>query len=528
MTSLIHFYFTIINLIIFNTIKIYSFLNKQINLKEYLFGISKCHIPLIFLMFLVGYFEVRIVDTLALGFGNYKLNILSIFDSTISHNNISWSWIIPDIKLTNGEELEGFNFLGLGGIILVILGGYSALSQKKIKLLNNNLFNNGIYFAIIIMFLLSLSNNIAIGKVKILSIPLNDYLYGLFSIIRSSGRLFWIVSYFIIFLSIFFINIKYKKNSFLIFLIILIIQFFDISPALKNYITNDHNKNKTLQIKDEFWTKTEITKINHLITTNPVNYNKHFNKLAYYMEKNKIYKTNIVKMARIDREKAAKNKYVLIEKFNKKQLDENTIYIIDNIGHLISLQHIFKDDNVGFFFKDNIWIMIKNKKNLMDKKDKEILNNIIIDQPKFFYKKKLNYNENNNFAGFGWSHNFNKNGIWSEGKNSNLIFKLKKQDNIFFEMNIFPFLNEKNKEIEIEVFVNGNFNNKIYFKYNEKFKKEHRKVVFQIKKENIVKDVINIEFKNKNPKSPFELSLSPDSRQLNFLLLSFSFFSKSI
>ena len=61
-------------------------------------------------MFLVGYFEVRIIDTFALGFGTYKLNLLSIFDSTISHENISWSWILPDIALSAGEELEGFNF----------------------------------------------------------------------------------------------------------------------------------------------------------------------------------------------------------------------------------------------------------------------------------------------------------------------------------------------------------------------------------------------------------------------------------
>ena len=230
-------------------------------------------------MFLVGYFEIRIVDTFALGFGTYKLNLLSIFDSTISHSNISWSWIIPDLKLANGEELEGFNFLGLGGIILIILGIYSLLTQRKIKLFKNNLFDNGIYFAIIILFLLSLSNNVAIGKTEVLSIPLSDYLYGPY-IIRSSGRLFWIVSYFIIFLSIFFINIRFRKNSSSIFFIILIIQLLDISSALRIYSINDHNKNQVLQIEDKFWKKDEITGLNYLITTSPVNYNKHFDKFV--------------------------------------------------------------------------------------------------------------------------------------------------------------------------------------------------------------------------------------------------------
>ena len=166
-------------------------------------------------MYLVGYFEVRVIDTFALGFGTYKLNLLSIFDSTITHKNITWSWFLPDLMLSEGEELEGFNFLGLGGLLLIILGVYSFLKQRNIiKKLN---INYGVWFSFIIILLLSLTNNISIGKLEILSIPLSDYLYGPLSIVRSSGRLFWIISYFTLFLSIYFISKNYKRKSFLIF-----------------------------------------------------------------------------------------------------------------------------------------------------------------------------------------------------------------------------------------------------------------------------------------------------------------------
>ena len=37
---------------------------------------------LLLTLYVVGYFEVRMVDTLGVGFGYYKLNLLSIFDST--------------------------------------------------------------------------------------------------------------------------------------------------------------------------------------------------------------------------------------------------------------------------------------------------------------------------------------------------------------------------------------------------------------------------------------------------------------
>ena len=101
---MIHFYFTIINLIIFNMLKIFLLIKKEIFLKRYFKEIVLCHFLLILLMYIVGYFEVRVVDTLAVGFGIYKLNLLSIFDPVISPTKISWSWVLPDILLARGKR----------------------------------------------------------------------------------------------------------------------------------------------------------------------------------------------------------------------------------------------------------------------------------------------------------------------------------------------------------------------------------------------------------------------------------------
>ena len=274
--------------------------------------------------------------------------------------------------------------------------------------------------------------------------------------------------------------------------------------------------------------KNEIAEFQNIITTNPVNYNRHFDKLAYFMETNNIRKTNIIKMARVDRNKAARNRYGLTENFRKKNLDKNTIYIVDNIGHLLNLKHIFKSNNVGFFFKDNLWLMISNKKDLMNNEDKNILDNLKFYEPELSKKEKLYFNDNNDYVGLGWSHNFNKEGIWSEGKSSNLLFNLKTNRKIFFKMDILPFLNKKNQEMNITVLVNGKFNNNLNLKFDKNLSEKKRQIIFEIKKENITNDIINIEFINKNPTSPYDLRLSPDSRKLNFLLLSFNFFSKNI
>ena len=172
--------------------------------------------------------------------------------------------------------------------------------------------------------------------------------------------------------------------------------------------------------------------------------------------------------------------------------------------------------------------MIRGAKDLMNNEDKNILENLKFYKPELFKKEKLYFNDNNDYVGLGWSHNFNKEGVWSEGESSNLLFNLKTKEKIFFEMDILPFLNKKNREINITVLVNGKFNNNLSLKLDENLATKKRQIIFEIKKENINNDIINIEFINKNPTSPFDLRLSPDSRQLNFLLLSFNFFSRDI
>ena len=471
--SLIHFYFTIINLIIYNFIK-FNHLVEKISFNKYLSEIFISHISLILLMYIVGYFEVRVVDTIALGFGVYKLNLLSFFDSTISTIGLSWSRILPDIFLQRGEEIEGFNFFGLGGLILLSVSIFILITDQKLRsLLLPKFFGKGIWFILLLIFFLSLSNKISAGQLNLVNIPLNDLLYGALSIVRSSGRLFWIISYLIIIFAICLLAKKFQKKSKYIFAIILMAHIADVSASFSFFNKRLDNNQQTL--KDNFWFNEKLKGYKNLMTTNPVNYNKHFDKFAYFIENNKIEKTNLVKLARLDRSKAANNRYELINKFTEKNLDNNTFYIIDGVGHLLTLKEIFKDDDVGFFIKDNIWVMTDGQKNLMTQNDKYELNNTLLQKINFDKKVEI-INEKEKFLGLGWSHNFDNNGAWSEGKRSNLIFNLVDTKNeVYFEFEAAPFLNKKNKKLEFEIFVNGNFNNNITFNYENNMENKKRK-----------------------------------------------------
>ena len=65
-----------------------------------------------------------------------------------------------------------------------------------------------------------------------------------------------------------------------------------------------------------------------------------------------------------------------------------TAYIIDNLGHLKQLKKTFKDKDVGFFNRDNFWIMLPNKKSFMNEKDRKSLSAVKTDTAELNKKYK--------------------------------------------------------------------------------------------------------------------------------------------
>lgn len=144
-SSLIQLYFTYIILISFVIFLLNKFYKKKkiyfIDLFFIIFTFSSLYLVMLF----VGYFEIRLIDGIGGGYGDYKLNLLSILDPG-NHSNF-WSTIMPDIKLSALEENEGFNYFGLGSLILISITLF--FFKKYIKNISYkeknyfyNLFNN--------------------------------------------------------------------------------------------------------------------------------------------------------------------------------------------------------------------------------------------------------------------------------------------------------------------------------------------------------------------------------------------------
>jgi hypothetical protein len=233
------------------------------------------------------------------------------------------------------------------------------------------------------------------------------------------------------------------------------------------------------------------------------------------MEKYNIEKTNLVIQARINRKTAAEARYNIYDSFIKKNLSSNAVYIIDNPGHLRHLKHLLKNENIGFFYRDNIWFMVMNEKERMNDNDKKIFSKM---KPKLLEinkRKDLNFRNGDGYYGFGWSHNINKPGIWSEGPLSTLLFRTDKNyENLKLEISCKPYITKKNNVSEFDIYVNDIFNQSIKLVKND----QDEKIEILINEKIVKKNEIKVDFKFKNPVSPYEVFESPDSRKLGILV----------
>ena len=159
--------------------------------------------------------------------------------------------------------------------------------------------------------------------------------------------------------------------------------------------------------------------------------------------------------------------------------------------------------------------MVMNEKEQMNDNDKKIFNEV---KPKLLAineKKNLNFKDNDNYYGFGWSHNFGKLGMWSEGPMSTLFFRTDKNyGDLKLEIFCKPYITKKNNTLEFDIYVNNLFNKNTKLANNN----QDEKFEILVNKELIKNNEIKIDFKFKNLVSPYEVLESPDSRKLGILV----------
>ncbi|MFJ4195484.1 DUF6311 domain-containing protein [Pseudomonas sp. NPDC089534] len=149
-----------------------------------------------------GYFAIA-DGVVAGGFGLYRMNLLSPVDPA------GWSQVLPNLPKAGGDY-EGFNYMGLGVLLLVPLALVAWLRDRQP--LNGTLAARPwLLMALAGLWLFALSNQIGIGAWTF-GYPLPKAILGLANVFRASGRMFWPVFYALILAVIFLVVRGYRPR----------------------------------------------------------------------------------------------------------------------------------------------------------------------------------------------------------------------------------------------------------------------------------------------------------------------------
>jgi len=217
------------------------------------------------------------------GFFNPMTYATSFGHFTHDFREVTYSGIVRGFPLLSPYQNEGFAYLGLGMIILVIIAFVLLIAYIIRRLIGRNRSNDSspkrgktytrrqiisvivsLLVYLVVFTLLAMSPKWTIGEVEILNIPWPKMIWDLLSTFRSTGRFIWPVYYMIMSLALliptyifvrndkdtYATNIFPRRNVFVIekaiiiaiLVLVVIVQIIDLWPAMKQKHNDFHKE----------------------------------------------------------------------------------------------------------------------------------------------------------------------------------------------------------------------------------------------------------------------------------------------
>ncbi len=179
-------------------IKLYRY-DRVTGKKDFIRYLATCLSGILLVWFLIGLINFKKKDELGVGgaYGLYSMNLNALY------NPNGWSTFLNAGKQVSWHQFEGFMYLGLGVLLLVLIVLIHALYglvSRRGKGSLPDLRVNGTYFipllVLMILFaLFAITQNISFNDRVLLRVPIPRFLTNLGDIFRASGRFFWLPYY---------------------------------------------------------------------------------------------------------------------------------------------------------------------------------------------------------------------------------------------------------------------------------------------------------------------------------------------
>jgi uncharacterized protein DUF6311 len=190
------------------------FYDKSINLKQLIFFPILSIVSVLFFWIIFGMIQFKTSTNLASvdSFNMYSFNLNSFYNS-YGH----FSKFLPDYGFVNDKQYEGFAYLGIGMIIIVVI----AIASVIIKCLKSKkeIISKTRKFALLLLlclslFLFAITNEVTFGTKTLVQLPLPGLIEKLGFIFRASGRFVWPLYYVIVIFSLLVFS-EFKINKYI-------------------------------------------------------------------------------------------------------------------------------------------------------------------------------------------------------------------------------------------------------------------------------------------------------------------------
>jgi hypothetical protein len=319
--SLVHAYLMLMVAAIWVADRVTRLLSRKIRFAPAVVsGIASLAV-LALVMWQAGYFMVSAHDVQGGGYGYYRMNLVSLV-----HANGGWSVFMADNILGPGDD-EGFNFLGFGGMILVILAIGESLRDGSVWKDFRRYWPLGAIAAILTVY--AISNHVAFGTTELVTIPMPGPIARVASTFRASGRIFWPVFYLIYLGSIYVLAMRYRPRVAAAVLgVLFFAQAADCSPALRILRKKLYGWTPwTSQLQSPFW-GAAAQRYKKIIYIPPHNVPRNYFQLCYFAAENHML-VNIGAFARANQEQEAAMQAQLMREVSAGQFADDSLYVFE-------------------------------------------------------------------------------------------------------------------------------------------------------------------------------------------------------